>query len=112
MDSVRIGSIALGVAACLILGPVPWAAESERADATRGSLLYDTACGACHTTQAHWRDKRLVHSWPELLSQVESWQRVAGQGWSRSKIEDVAAYLNQRFYHLPCPVAGCAGPDG
>lgn len=79
-------------------------------DPERGRLLYDTACGACHTTQAHWRDKRIVRSWPDLIHQVSRWQGAAGQSWSDAEIEDVASYLNDRFYRLPCPRAGCGKP--
>ena len=81
------------------------------ADERRGRLLYETACIACHTTQAHWRDKRVVRSWPDLVGQVTRWQHNAGQNWDAAEIVDVAAHLNERFYHLPCPVAGCGGPQ-
>ena len=80
------------------------------ADEQHGRLLYDTACIACHTTQAHWRDKHVVHSWSDLLYQVTRWQHNAGQNWNGSEIIDVAAYLNERFYKLPCHVPGCGAP--
>lgn len=89
--------------------PISPAAASV-ADGERGRLLYETACIACHTTRAHWRDKRVVRSWPDLLYQVTRWQHNAGQHWSEAEIVDVAAHLNDRFYNLPCPVAGCGGP--
>ena len=79
-------------------------------DAARGALLYDTACAACHTTQAHWRDKRVVHSWSDLIFQVTRWQQVAGQNWRADQVADVAAFLNRRFYGLACPSPGCMGP--
>jgi mono/diheme cytochrome c family protein len=79
-------------------------------DAQRGRLLYETQCSACHTAQAHWRDKRVVQSWPGLLAEVARWEKTAGQNWSESDIDDVAAYLNGLFYKLPCPAAGCEGP--
>ena len=41
------------------------------------------------------------------------WQSVAGQTWGKEDIEDVAAYLNRRFYDVPCPLPGCkAGTVG
>jgi mono/diheme cytochrome c family protein len=80
----------------------------EMADPRRGQLLYETACAACHTTQAHWRDKSVVQDWPGLLRQVVRWQAVAGQRWRSDEVEDVAAYLNRSFYHLACPLPGCA----
>ncbi|HEX6266783.1 MAG TPA: cytochrome C [Burkholderiales bacterium] len=89
----------------------PQEAAGPAADAARGELLYGTACAACHTTQAHWRDKRVVRSWGDLVFQVTRWQQAAGQNWSADEVADVAAYLNRRFYGLPCPTPGCTGPS-
>jgi mono/diheme cytochrome c family protein len=77
------------------------------ADVQRGRLLYETHCIACHTTQAHWRDKHVVRSWADLLYQVTRMQNNAGQEWSMTEITDVAAYLNDLFYKMPCPAAVC-----
>ena len=79
------------------------------ADGQRGRLLYETHCIACHTTQAHWRDKHIVKSWEDLLYQVTRMQNNVGQQWSMKEILDVAGYLNELFYKMPCPVAGCGG---
>jgi mono/diheme cytochrome c family protein len=79
------------------------------ADVVRGGEFYRTYCGACHTAQVHWREKRLVKSWDDLRYQVMRWQRIAGQNWSREEIDDVAAYLNTIFYGVPCPLPGCTG---
>ena len=84
-------------------------AADTAADVERGRLLYDTHCIACHTTQAHWRDNHIVQSWADLLYQVTRMQNNAGQQWSMAEITDVAAYLNELFYKMPCPVAGCRG---
>jgi len=97
------------VPALLSIAAAIAAEPAERADAARGALLYEASCGECHTTQAHWREKHVVKTWPELLFQVERWQHIAGRGWSAREIEDVAAYLNQHFYRMRCPVAGCEG---
>lgn len=77
-------------------------------DVQRGRLLYETSCNACHTTQPHWRSQRLVKSWSDLLAQVDRWQRVAGAQWTAYDVRDVALYLNEQFYHLPCDA--CGGP--
>ena len=79
------------------------------ADAQRGQLLYETHCIGCHTTQAHWRDKHIVRSWADLLFQVTRMQDNAGQEWGVTEIADVAAYLNEVFYKMPCPMPGCQG---
>ena len=36
-------------------------------------------------------------------------QNNAGQDWGMREIIDVAAYLNEVFYKMPCPIAGCQG---
>lgn len=88
----------LALSACSTTHP---AAESSAANSGRGQLLYENACGACHTTEPHWRDQRLVHSWDDLLAQVRRWQAVAGQNWGAAEVNDVAIFLNERFYRLP-----------
>lgn len=87
----------------------PPASGGSFADPQRGSLLYDGACLACHNERKHWRDRRQVATWPQLVYQVDRWQRIAGQNWQPAEINDAAAFLNQRFYRLPCPIAGCEG---
>jgi mono/diheme cytochrome c family protein len=83
------------------------AARLAAADLDNGRKLYENNCDACHTTKLHWRDKRLVESWASLLQQVDRWQRNSGKSWEPADIKDVAAYLNARFYHLPCPSNEC-----
>jgi mono/diheme cytochrome c family protein len=85
------------------------AAEPPAYDAQRGRLLYDTQCSACHTAQAHWRDKRLVLSWSDLIREVARWENSAGQSWSEQDIGDTAAYLNGAYYRMPCAARGCEG---
>jgi len=83
------------------------AARLASADLDHGRKLYENSCDACHTANLHWRDKRLVDSWAGLLQQVDRWQRNSGQSWAPADIKDVAAYLNTRFYQLPCPANEC-----
>lgn len=67
----------------------------------RGELLYETHCNACHTTQVHWREKRLAADWAGLSAQVERWQANARLGWSSEDVDAVAQYLNARYYRFP-----------
>jgi hypothetical protein len=46
-----------------------------------------------------------------LLREVGRWQQNAGQHWGPAEINDVAAYLNDRFYHLPYPSSDCAAKE-
>ena len=72
-------------------------------DATRGELLYTTHCIACHNTQVHWREKKLVNDWTSLQSEIRRWQEISGLGWSKKDIEEVAQYLNALHYRLATP---------
>lgn len=85
----------------------PSGATLSAVDLNRGRALYDAACDACHTQNIHWRDKRLASSWDTLVREVKRWQGNTGRGWKQDEIHDVSAYLNERFYHLPCPADLC-----
>jgi hypothetical protein len=71
-----------------------------------------THCIACHTTQMHWRDRKLVTDWPSLKLQVRRWQAAAQLNWSEDDIDDVARFLNDTFYRLQGggKVAGLSRP--
>ena len=83
--------------AALVVG----SAVAQAQPASRGQLLYDNHCIACHTTQMHWRDKKLVTDWASLKVQVRRWQGTAQLNWTEDDIDDVARFLNDAFYKLP-----------
>ena len=90
------------LAACLLavgaaFSGVPAGAQS------RGELLYTTHCVACHTTQVHWRDRRLAKDWSSLQAQVANWQAAASLNWSEEDIVAVTQHLNERFYGFKSP---------
>jgi mono/diheme cytochrome c family protein len=72
-------------------------AQQNRSE-TRGELLYSTHCVACHTTEIHWREKRLVKNISSLRFQVNRWQATIGLNWTKEEIADVAVYLNSTYY--------------
>lgn len=90
----------LGVAVALVLSTAGVAAQTA-AEVSRGQLLYDTHCLACHSEKLHWRDGRLVKDWPTLRDQVRRFQAVANLAWSDEDIAEVAGYLNRSIYRLP-----------
>jgi len=91
----RFAVLALGALTLLPLAAAAQAPES------RGQLLYGNHCIACHTTQMHWRDQKLVTDWASLKVQVRRWQGAAQLNWSEVDIDDVARFLNDTFYKLP-----------
>lgn len=79
----------------------PIAAESV---ASRGELLYSTHCIACHSVKVHWRDKKLVTDQASLREEIRRWQEFLKLGWHGDDIDEVAQYLNARYYHYsPVP---------
>ena len=82
----------------LALSRVELLAQDEH---SRGELLYDTHCAACHSKQIHWRDRKLVTDWATLVAQTERWQRNNGLGWSGEEVDAVARYLARQVYRLP-----------
>ncbi|MBK7062738.1 MAG: cytochrome c [Rubrivivax sp.] len=86
--------------ATLLSAAAPCAAQGLAAPGSRGQMLYANHCVACHSTQMHWRDKRLVTDWDSLKTQVRRWQATAQLNWSEADIDDVARYLNDSIYRL------------
>jgi hypothetical protein len=105
-NRIRLLLCAVALAAGCASPPQP---SPPMVSADRGGDLYRDNCNACHTAQVHWREKRQVRTWDDLLFQVTRWQRIADLRWSQEEVADVAAYLNAVFYDLPCPAAGCRG---
>ena len=107
-----MNGIEIGALVALVLGAVSAAAQPA-AEVSRGQLLYDTHCLACHSEKLHWREGRLVKDWPTLKHQVQRFQAVANLGWSDEDILEVAGYLNRSIYRLP-QAGGIATrwPDG
>ena len=90
--------------AVLQLAALPLHAQAPAlAPPGRGELLYTTHCIACHTTQVHWRDKRVVTDFASLVAQVGRWQKSTGLDWGSEEVLDVARYLNGTIYRFPDP---------
>lgn len=68
---------------------------------SRGALLYETHCIACHDTQVHWREHRLATDWKTLSAQVRRWQNNTELQWTDEEINAVVHYLNATIYHFP-----------
>jgi len=87
----------------LVVGPLyaalaVLAQSSDQPPSSQGALLYDRHCIACHSTQIHWREKKLATDWASLVHQVRRWQANTGLGWSDEEVDDVARYLNSTIY--------------
>ena len=86
--------------ACSVLASALAALGAPVQAQSRGELLYATHCIACHTSQMHWRDRKLATDWTTLEQQVRRWQAIALLRWSDDDIVEVTRYLNQSFYRF------------
>ncbi|APW37267.1 hypothetical protein RD110_08710 [Rhodoferax koreense] len=91
----------LGLWPSLVLGLWPQAHAEQ--PASRGAMLYATQCAACHTTQVHWRARRLATDWQSLQAQVRRWQDVAALRWTEEDVVEVTRHLNDTFYNFEPP---------
>jgi mono/diheme cytochrome c family protein len=89
--------------ALALLGSFGVAHAQGKSSPSRGELLYNTHCIACHNTQVHWRDRKLASDWPHLKTEVDRWQKMTGLRWRDEDVTEVARYLNTRYYHFPAP---------
>lgn len=86
---------ATAAAGLLLSGERSWAA-----DASRGQLLYENHCMVCHTSVVHVRERRKANSLEEIETWIIRWQAQLGLNWDSGEVDDVAEFLNQRFYRL------------
>ncbi|MBK8322469.1 MAG: cytochrome c [Betaproteobacteria bacterium] len=77
------------------------------ADAERGRALYEQRCDSCHAESVHGRAKREASGFESLRGWVRRWSGNLGLKWSTEEIDDVALYLNGRYYRFACPPATC-----
>jgi mono/diheme cytochrome c family protein len=95
----------LVVVIAMLLPALAAAQSNAPPPASRGQLLYDTHCIACHNEQVHWRDRKLVKDWPTLVAEVRRWQEAARLGWKEPDIDQVSRYLNETIYKYEAPRA-------
>ena len=99
------------VLAAVILQVALWLAApgaiAQSQEIARGRALYETRCGLCHDRSVHQRNPRAAQSFAEIRSFVVRWDRELGAVWRAEEIDAVSRYLNDRYYHYPCPQVVC-----
>jgi mono/diheme cytochrome c family protein len=79
------------------------AADSARQpDLLRGRLLHDDACTGCHGPSMYSRPYHERNPYFTVRKQVEIWQEFVELGWSKEQIDDVAHFVQKRYYDKPC----------
>lgn len=99
-------TIAVLLASTLITLPAiaaPWG----NADAKAGKTLHDKNCVACHVrlyggdgSKMYLRDGRLLSTQLDILQRVAACNSQVHAGWFPEEEAEVAAYLNQQYYHF------------
>lgn len=74
------------------------AAAVAQGDTARGELLYENHCRACHTSTVHVRGSHKARTETEVEGRVRHWSTVRKLGWSADEVDDVTAYLMDRYY--------------
>ena len=72
--------------------------QALAADEQRGEGLYQNHCTLCHDSRLHIREQRKAFDAETLRDWVRRWKTHLALDWGESEVEDVAAYLNARFY--------------
>lgn len=75
-----------------------WYTPAVLAGFDRGEALYQNHCKVCHETMLHDRDDRRARTIEDIRKWTRTWSFHTELDWSESEVNDVADYLNRRFY--------------
>jgi mono/diheme cytochrome c family protein len=107
MTSRSSVAIAILVIAAFAASLLLVAQRATPAEAARGQALYEAKCSGCHSESVHGRRNRAAGDFDSVRRWVARWSDNLGLRWDAGEIDDVAAYLNGRYYRYPCPPDAC-----
>ena len=99
----------LPLIAVLALLPIASHAEEPwgKIDIKKAKLLHDEACISCHSrmyggdgSKMYTRDGRLLMTKLDVLQRTATCNSQIQAGWFPDEEAEVAAYLNQQYYHF------------
>jgi hypothetical protein len=90
-----------------VLSVAASSAFAQSPEIGRGRALYEIRCGLCHDRSVHQRNARAAKSFAEIRAAVARWDRELGAAWRGDEVDAVTRYLNDRYYHYPCPRSVC-----
>ena len=102
-----IGTALAGVAVAAVAPLASMPAAHAAGDESLGAALYESRCTGCHERSVHTRNPRRASSFDQIRAYVWRWDRYLGGAWQPGEIDAVAQYLNERYYHYPCPQEVC-----
>lgn len=106
MTEKKLGAVLLATA----IAALAVAGAASGADPARGRALYEARCGGCHNDSVHNDNSRKARNFEEARGRVADFSAQLKTGWSGAQVDDVAVYLNERYYSFPCPAQLCAKP--
>ena len=65
---------------------------------SRGQMLYENHCMACHESVVFIRDKRRIQTPEALRGKVLHWASYLQLHWSKEEVEEVVSHLNSQYY--------------
>ena len=65
---------------------------------SRGQMLYENHCMACHDSVVHIRGNRRTQSLPEFQARVLHWAAYLQLRWGNEEVEDVVSHLISWYY--------------
>lgn len=86
----------LSLTAVIVMGIITGSASA--ADASKGEKLHNAKCTGCHDTRQYTRPNRIVHTLDDLHARVQFCDSASGANFSMEDIDDVVAFLNEKFY--------------
>jgi cytochrome c5 len=93
--------LSLAVLACCVFGTqASHAVPFAKGDPKVGKTLHDKSCLACHDSKMYTRPDHKVKTPSQLAARISACNANTGAGWFPDDERDVAAYLNQQFYHF------------
>ena len=90
--------VRVGLAGALLRLALPAQAELD-GDAERGAGLYEQHCLGCHDRSVHQRDEVRATNQREIVAWITRRCSRNAPQLSTQDLEDLATYLNERFYH-------------
>ena len=69
-------------------------------DLENGKSLHDENCLRCHDESKYLSKNRIIKNFQQLHERIRQCELMAELTWFDEEIDDVAAYLNNQFYHF------------
>jgi mono/diheme cytochrome c family protein len=97
-------------AGALAIAAFAAAGTASAADPAHGRALYEAQCKGCHNESVHNDNSRKARNFEEARARVADFSAQLKTGWQSAQIDDVAVFLNERYYSFPCPPKLCPKP--